>query len=82
MLSLGVDIGGRHIAAGIFDFERKALIQNTYTHTRVNPKASKDQILSQWSATLQETIDPFIGLQYCIEQNIRIFGQIFGILFF
>ncbi|MAW95437.1 MULTISPECIES: ROK family protein [unclassified Leeuwenhoekiella] len=57
MLSLGVDIGGSHIAAGIFDFERKALIQNTYTHTRVNPKASKDQILSQWSATLQETIN-------------------------
>ena len=56
MLSLGVDIGGSHITAGIFDSERKELIQSSYTHNRVNPKASKDQILSQWFDTMQETI--------------------------
>ena len=66
MFSLGVDIGGSHIAVGVFDHNYKHLIENTCLNARVNPLASSEEILSIWTDTIKASISrlhaPFAGI--------------------
>ncbi len=63
MLSLGVDIGGSHISAGIFNHNDRKLIPQSLCHTKINSQAPKEEILESWSQTMQsslKTIDALV----------------------
>ncbi|RXG25871.1 ROK family protein [Leeuwenhoekiella marinoflava] len=56
MLSLGVDIGGSHIACCVFDHTSKELLKETFSYKKVNPHGTKDEILKTWLLALNESI--------------------------
>lgn len=66
MYSLGVDIGGSHITAGVFNLEKKNLIRETISHEKIDPYASKEEILEIWTATLRASLkkqtNPIAGI--------------------
>lgn len=57
MFSIGVDIGGSHIASGMFEHSNKEIIKETLVSQKVDPKAPKDEILDLWASVISKTIE-------------------------
>lgn len=56
MLQVGVDIGGSHIAACLYDSSEKRLILDSKSTCHVDPNGEADKILDTWSAAISSTI--------------------------
>ncbi|MEH6658990.1 ROK family protein [Leeuwenhoekiella marinoflava] len=56
MFSLGVDIGGSHIACCAFDHTSKKLLKETFSYEKVDPHGAKDEILNTWLLALINSI--------------------------
>ena len=48
MYSIGIDIGGSHITACIFDHVAKKILKESCIYRKVNTKGSKEEILDHW----------------------------------
>ena len=60
MFSIGVDVGGSHIAVCGFDHLNKCLIRETHSYEKINPNGSKDEIAGFFKA-VGSIILPFIS---------------------
>jgi glucokinase len=56
-IAIGIDIGGSHISCGAVDLEINELIPGTCFESKVDNKASADEILKSWVSAIQQTID-------------------------
>lgn len=56
MYSIGVDIGGSHITSGMFEHSNKLLHKDSMAYAKVNPHASKDDILDAWFNVISQSI--------------------------
>lgn len=56
MYSIGVDIGGSHIASCMFEHANKKLNRTTLGYTKVDTKASKEEIIRSWVSTITKSI--------------------------
>ena len=54
--AIGTDIGGSHISCAVIDFERKAVLKESFTTQKVNNQGSAEEILSDWATALTKTI--------------------------
>lgn len=54
--SIGVDIGGSHVTSGMFRHLDKELIDDSLCKSKMNTEASKEAILSNWSAAIAKSI--------------------------
>lgn len=52
MYSIGVDIGGSHITACVYNHATHKLQQETLVHNKVDPHSSRDEIIKNWVRTL------------------------------
>src|SRR5690242_16317947 len=55
--SLGVDIGGTHISAGLVDFDSGEVVKETIKNNRVEANADKDSILNEWLTLIKDSIE-------------------------
>jgi predicted NBD/HSP70 family sugar kinase/mannose-6-phosphate isomerase class I len=55
--TLGVDIGGTHISAGLVLSETNELVKETVKNNRVEANADKDSILNEWISVIQDSIE-------------------------
>jgi glucokinase len=55
-VSLGIDIGGSHITAGIVDLEEKKLIAGSVVRQQVNRHAPASEILGIWADTINDRL--------------------------
>lgn len=55
-ISIGIDIGGSHISSGAVNLKINQLIPGTCFESKVDNKASSDEILSSWVETIKQTI--------------------------
>jgi glucokinase len=55
-LSIGVDVGGSHIACAVVNIECGELLPNTLTRVDVDSMGRADKILSAWAKALNETM--------------------------
>lgn len=58
-ISIGIDIGGHHIACAAINLENFSIIENSHFTTKVNNKANADEILSLWCETISKTMSAF-----------------------
>jgi len=56
MYSIGVDIGGSHITSGMFEHSNNELDKDSMASAKVNPHASKDDILDAWYDVISQSI--------------------------
>lgn len=56
MYSIGVDIGGSHIASCAYNHKTKKLEKNTLSYRKVNPHGDKDEIIDEWVTAIEKTI--------------------------
>jgi glucokinase len=56
-IAIGIDIGGSHISCGAVDLKINELIPGTCFESKVDNKASADDILKSWVSAIQQTID-------------------------
>ena len=56
VFSIGVDVGGSHIAVCGFDHLNKCLIRETHSYEKINPNGSKDEILEVWEKVMANLI--------------------------
>jgi glucokinase len=56
-IAIGIDIGGSHISCGAVDLKINELIPGTCFESKVDNKASADEILKSWVSAIQQTID-------------------------
>lgn len=56
-IAIGIDIGGSHISVGAVDLKDHQLIIGSGFSSKVNNKASADEILGTWVDTIQKAID-------------------------
>ncbi|MRG43897.1 ROK family protein [Chitinophaga sp. SYP-B3965] len=56
MSVLGVDIGGSHITTALIDLQSRSLVPGTYHRERVNGKGTAAEIISSWSAVMQQSM--------------------------
>lgn len=56
MYSIGVDIGGSHITSGLFEHSSKLLNKESMAYAKVNPHASKEDILDAWFNVISQSI--------------------------
>jgi len=64
MKSIGVDIGGSHITAGIYEDSKSEIHKGSLVYRKINSKGSKGEILNGWVDALEEcrnTIDEEIN---------------------
>lgn len=54
MYSIGVDIGGSHVTAGMFEHSDNILIKESIVTLPVDNSVSKSEILSQWWSAIQQ----------------------------
>lgn len=59
-IALGIDIGGSHISCGAVNLQINELIPGSCFDSKVDNKASADDILKSWVDTIQKSID-FVG---------------------
>lgn len=52
MYTIGADVGGSHISSSLFEHSDKQLLTESMVVKKVNRKAAKDEILSNWSDAL------------------------------
>ncbi|WP_424492424.1 ROK family protein [Salinimicrobium sp. GXAS 041] len=57
MYSVGVDIGGSHVASCMFEHRNKILQRNTWVYRPVDTMASKNVIIRQWVETIKKSIE-------------------------
>lgn len=57
MYSIGVDIGGSHIATCVYNHTDKCLLRETWVNRKIDSKASKNVIIQQWVATISKSIE-------------------------
>lgn len=57
MYSIGVDIGGSHITACIYDHQREKLLSEYIVNQKVNTKGTKDEILRDWVRAISHCRD-------------------------
>ncbi|MDA0326706.1 MAG: hypothetical protein O3C47_05955 [Bacteroidetes bacterium] len=55
-IAIGIDIGGSHITSAAVDIEALQIVPNTLFSVKVNNKATKDDILKNWSESINKTI--------------------------
>ncbi len=55
-IAIGIDIGGSHITSAAVDIEALQILPNTLFSVKVNNKATKDDILKNWSESINKTI--------------------------
>ena len=55
-IAIGTDIGGQHITSAAIDLNKNEILKNTIAEGKVDNKASADEILNNWAATLKNTI--------------------------
>jgi len=62
---LGVDIGGSHVACGLWDLNRQELVRDSHREMRLDPSAPADTIVRQWIELMEATLqmDPAGHLQ-------------------
>lgn len=53
---IGVDVGGSHISSAAVDLETLKIIPETKHSVKVNNKASKEEILLNWSEAINKTL--------------------------
>ncbi|MEO6549915.1 MAG: ROK family protein [Ferruginibacter sp.] len=58
---LGVDIGGSHITAAVFDVGSGSIIEETLTRNRVDNSGESNVILNQWLGTLRSALSKMNG---------------------
>lgn len=56
-IAIGIDIGGSHISCGAVDLKINELLPGTCFESKVDNKASADEILNSWVSAIQQTID-------------------------
>lgn len=56
-IAIGVDIGGSHITSAAVDLKSLQKIKNTTFSNQVNNKASREDILLEWSKAINQTIE-------------------------
>jgi len=56
-IAIGIDIGGSHISCGAVDLKINELIPGTCFESKVDNKASANDILSSWVGAIQRTLD-------------------------
>jgi len=64
MKSIGVDIGGSHITAGIYEDSKSEIHKGSLVYRKINSQGSKGEILNGWVDALEEcrnTIDEEIN---------------------
>ena len=70
MFSIGVDVGGSHIAVCGFDHLSKCLIRETHSYEKINPNGSKDEILEVWENTIRKSVqklgEPIKGVGFAM----------------
>tara|TARA_R110002020_G_scaffold428440_1_gene637996 strand:+ start:1275 stop:2186 length:912 start_codon:yes stop_codon:yes gene_type:complete len=57
MFSIGVDIGGSHIAACAFDLNDQKLDKTTLSYKKIDPHGTQKEILEGWVLALKESIE-------------------------
>lgn len=66
MFSIGVDIGGSHISSCAYDHENKKLCRETFSHKKINPHGTKEEIMAGWVDALDTSIkclgEPISGI--------------------
>lgn len=69
-LTIGVDIGGSHITAGIVDMRRKIVHSHSVCRNEVNRNGSADEILNVWAETIRQAIglveNSFAGIGFAM----------------
>lgn len=61
-IAIGTDIGGAHISCGAVDLASNELISGTCFESKVDNKASADEIFNSWIITLKKAIDS-VGIE-------------------
>ena len=56
-IAIGIDIGGSHISCGAVDLQINQLIPGTCFESKVDNKASADDILNSWVGAIRLTMD-------------------------
>lgn len=56
LFSLGVDIGGSHITCQLINLQNLQPVPESYIRISIDPKASKNNIISGWSKAIQNAI--------------------------
>jgi len=56
-IAIGIDIGGSHISCGAVDLNVNQLIKGTCFESKVDNKASADDILCSWVGAIRKTMD-------------------------
>ena len=66
MYSMGVDIGGSHVASCMYEHSYKELVKDTWVSVEVNNRGSKDEIIGSWIYAITQTVSklglPFEGI--------------------
>lgn len=58
-LSLGIDIGGSHITAGIVDLVQKKVVEGSVVRQAVNRHAPAETILGIWAETIEDRLQQY-----------------------
>lgn len=53
-LTLGIDIGGSHITAGLVDMDQRTVLMESIIRNKVNSHGTADEILTAWADTIKE----------------------------
>jgi glucokinase len=56
-ITIGVDIGGSHISSAAVNMNTNRIIPETYFKSRVNSKASKEEIFREWGNVINQTLE-------------------------
>ena len=56
-IAIGVDVGGSHITSAAVDINKLSMVEGSTFSFKVDNKASKDNILENWSRAINKTID-------------------------
>jgi glucokinase len=54
-MTIGIDIGGTHISAGLVDLETRKILQKSLFRTRLNTQGPLEDILHTWSEIIKKT---------------------------
>ncbi len=54
--AVGTDIGGSHISCALINIQEKQIIRNSLNSQKVNNQASAEEIIRDWTNTLEKTI--------------------------
>ena len=56
-IGVGVDVGGSHVTSGAVDIKKLTIVKGSIFSVKIDNKASKDDILENWSSAINKTID-------------------------